>query len=72
MSKHGHVIWDFKANTEPVVVPPDKQMHFRCLHCGQSLMVALPLDGGGLSLTMTAKIAHQFTSEHRRCKPTKG
>lgn len=61
--KGDHVVWDTQGPRETLVVEPDRQMVFRCLHCADRFVLPLPV-----SVPMAAVIAAQYGREHRRCK----
>ncbi len=60
-----HVIWDTSSRPR-LVLKPEQQMVFRCLHCGEHLVLALPC-----SIRVVAAVGKAYGAEHRRCKPRK-
>lgn len=63
MSRGDHVVYDYHSPRETLMVLPDAQMPLLCTHCGEELIVKLPLP-----LRVAAVIMREFGREHRSCK----
>lgn len=63
MAAPAHVIWDNLAPRDALTVPPERQMVFRCTHCGDRYVLLVPC-----SVTIVAAVARAYERQHRHCR----